>query len=146
MKVIQSFPHFRNFETPTWESRDKKPFRCGPLERHKVHYKGEGGGFPQVRAVVSLMCPSCSCLVLAPKVLQQCSNHLVLVLCRSVWVSKTCHFFLIPSRSSSTPPLPLYSVANQGACPDSSSFRYFQFGIPIWIPQGVGSASMKNSI
>ncbi len=58
MKVIQSFPHFRNFETPTWESRDKKPFRCGPLERHKVHYKGEGGGFPQVRAVVSLMCPN----------------------------------------------------------------------------------------
>jgi len=25
------------------------------LERHKVYYKGEGGGFPQVRAVVSLM-------------------------------------------------------------------------------------------
>jgi hypothetical protein len=28
------------------------------MERHKVYYKGEGGGFPQVRAVVSLVSPS----------------------------------------------------------------------------------------
>jgi hypothetical protein len=27
----------------------------GLVERHKVYYKGEGGDFPQVRAVVSLM-------------------------------------------------------------------------------------------
>jgi len=25
------------------------------MERHKVYYKGEGGGFPQVWAVVSLV-------------------------------------------------------------------------------------------
>jgi hypothetical protein len=30
----------------------------GPMARHKVYYKGEGGGFPQVRAVVSLVSPS----------------------------------------------------------------------------------------
>ncbi len=30
----------------------------GLVERHKVYYKGEGGGFPQVRAVVSLVSPS----------------------------------------------------------------------------------------
>jgi hypothetical protein len=30
----------------------------GLMERHKVYYKGEGGGFPQVRAVVSLVSPS----------------------------------------------------------------------------------------
>jgi hypothetical protein len=35
----------------------------------RVYYKGEGGGFPQVRAVVSLVCPCCPWLVLAPKVL-----------------------------------------------------------------------------
>jgi hypothetical protein len=28
------------------------------VERHKVYYKGEGGGFPQVRAVVSLVNPN----------------------------------------------------------------------------------------
>jgi hypothetical protein len=45
-------PDFRYFEIPTWESREKKPFGCGP--RGEAH-KGEGCGFPQVRAVVSLV-------------------------------------------------------------------------------------------
>jgi hypothetical protein len=39
------------------------------VESCKVYYKGEGGGFPQVRAVVSLVCPCCPWFVLAPKVL-----------------------------------------------------------------------------
>jgi hypothetical protein len=54
------------------------------VERHKVYYEGEGGGFPQVRAVVNLVCPSCQWFVLTPKVLQLCTKHFVLVLCRSV--------------------------------------------------------------
>jgi hypothetical protein len=49
----------------------------GLVERHKVYYKGEGGGFSQVRAVVSLVSLSCPWLVLAPKVFQLCTNHLV---------------------------------------------------------------------
>jgi len=40
------------------------------MESCRVYYKGEGGGFPQVRAVVSLVCPCCPWLVLAPKVLK----------------------------------------------------------------------------
>jgi hypothetical protein len=76
------------------------------VERRRVYYKGEGGGFPQVWTVASLVCLSCPWLVLAPKVLQLCTNHLVLVLCRSVWVNEACHFFLIPSWSSSTPLYP----------------------------------------
>jgi hypothetical protein len=54
------------------------------VESHRVYYKGEGGGFPQVRAVVSLVCPCCLWLVLAPKVLQLCTNHFVWVVCRLV--------------------------------------------------------------
>jgi hypothetical protein len=30
----------------------------GPVARHRVYYKGEGGDFPQVRAVVNLVSPS----------------------------------------------------------------------------------------
>ncbi len=30
----------------------------GLVQRHKLYYKGEGGGFPQVRAMVSLVSPS----------------------------------------------------------------------------------------
>jgi len=29
----------------------------GPMAKHRVYYKGEGGGFPQVQAVVSLVNP-----------------------------------------------------------------------------------------
>ncbi len=63
---------------------EKSHLDVGPVERCRVYYKGEGGGFPQVRAVVSLMCPCCPWLVLAPKLLQLCSNHFVWVVCRPV--------------------------------------------------------------
>jgi len=57
-------------------------------ERRREYYKGEGDGFPQVRAMVSLVCPCCRWLVLAPKVLQLCTNHFVWIVCRLVWVNK----------------------------------------------------------
>ncbi len=51
-------PSQGNFETPIWESRDKKNhLNVAPVERRIVYYKGEGGGFPQVRVVVSLVSP-----------------------------------------------------------------------------------------
>jgi len=49
----------------------------GLVERHKVYHKGEGDGFPYVRAVVNLVNPNCPWLVLAPKLLQLCTNHQV---------------------------------------------------------------------
>jgi hypothetical protein len=57
-----------------WDSHsgvlgEKSHLDVGSVANHKVYYKGEGGGFPQVRAVVSLVCLCCSWLVLAPKVL-----------------------------------------------------------------------------
>ncbi len=82
---------------PLGSPETKNHLDVAPMERHRVYYKGEGGGFPQVRAVVSLVGPSCPWLVLTPKVLKLCTNHFVLVLCRFVWVSEACHFFLVPS-------------------------------------------------
>jgi hypothetical protein len=67
---------------------EKSHLDVGPVESHRVYYKGEGGGFPQVRAVVNLVCPCCPWLVLAPKVLQLCTNHFVWVVCKPVWVNK----------------------------------------------------------
>jgi hypothetical protein len=46
--------NFGNFESPA----TKCHLDVGFVERHIVYYKGEGGGFPQVRAVVSLVSPS----------------------------------------------------------------------------------------
>jgi hypothetical protein len=91
-----------NFGTPFRESREKEPFGCSLRGELQVYYKGEGGGFPQVWAVVSLVCPYCPWFVVAPKVLQLCTNHFVWVVCRPVWVSIACHLFLVPSRSSNT--------------------------------------------
>jgi hypothetical protein len=56
----------------------------GLVGSDRVYYKGEGGGFPQVWAMVSLVNPNCPWFVLAPKVLQLCTNLFVLVLCRFV--------------------------------------------------------------
>jgi len=42
------------FESP----ETKCHLDVGLVERHIVYYKGEGGGFPQVRAVVNLVSPS----------------------------------------------------------------------------------------
>jgi hypothetical protein len=73
------------------------------VERRKVYYKGEGGGFPQVRAMVSLVSLNCLWFILAPKVFQLSINHFVLVLCRFMWMIEACQLFLVPSQSSSMP-------------------------------------------
>jgi hypothetical protein len=49
----------------------------GVVERHKVYYKGEGGGFPKSGPWWVLWVWICPWLVLAPKVFQQCTNQLV---------------------------------------------------------------------
>jgi hypothetical protein len=54
---------------PLGSPRTKSHLGVAPVERRKVYYKGESGGFPQVRPMVSLVCPSCSWLVLALKML-----------------------------------------------------------------------------
>jgi len=109
------------------------------MERCKVYYKGEGGDFPEVRDVVSLVCPCCSWLVLAPKVLQLCINHLVWVLCRPVWVSEACQLFLIPSRSSNTPLYPS-KCRELRDVPRLLLFPLFSTWTHIFVFQGVGSA------
>jgi hypothetical protein len=88
----QSYSPTKLRESRFWQFRDshlgtprtKSHLDVGLVERHRVYYKGGGGGFPQVQAMMSLVSPSCPRLVLAPKVFQLCINHFVLVLCRSV--------------------------------------------------------------
>jgi hypothetical protein len=42
---------------PLGSPRTKCHLDVAPVERHKEYYKGEGGGFPQVRAMVNLVSP-----------------------------------------------------------------------------------------
>jgi hypothetical protein len=75
---------------PLGSPRTKSHLDVAHVERRKIYYKGEGGGFPQVRAVVNFVCSNCPWFVLAPKVLQLCTNHFVLVLCMPMWVIEAC--------------------------------------------------------
>jgi hypothetical protein len=56
-KSLQSHnsPNLENFVNATWESWDKMTFGCWFRVRHREYYKGEGGGFPQIWAVMSLV-------------------------------------------------------------------------------------------
>ncbi len=84
----------------------KNHLDVGPVERCRVYYKGEGDGFPQVRDVVSFVCPCYLWWILTRKVFQLCTNNLVLVLCRSMWVSEAYQLFQVPSQSSNMPLYP----------------------------------------
>jgi len=48
-----------------------------PAERCREYYMGEGGGFPQVQAVVSLVCQSARGLSQHPRVSRMRTNPLV---------------------------------------------------------------------
>jgi hypothetical protein len=48
-------PNFGNLGLPFGIPKTKCHLDMGLVERHIIYYKGEGGGFPQVRAVVSLV-------------------------------------------------------------------------------------------
>jgi hypothetical protein len=91
--------NFGNLET-------KCHLDVGLVERHKVYYKGEGDGFPQVRAVVSLVSLNFSWFVLTPKMLKLCINQLVIWFVQ-VHVSNWClSFFLVPILELQHAPLP----------------------------------------
>jgi hypothetical protein len=112
------------------------------VESCRVYYKGEGGGFSQVQAVMSLVCPCCPWFVLTPKVLQLCTNHFVWVVCRPMWVSEACQLFLVPSRSSN---MPLYPSK---CCELGSVLRLLLLPLcfiwtHLWVLWGVGSASIS---
>jgi len=97
----------------------------GLMERCRIYYKREGGGFSQVQVVVSLVNPSCLWFVLAPKLIQLCTNHLVLVLYRPVWVSEACQFFLVPFWNFNTPFYPSKVLWTREHAPTPCSFAVF---------------------
>ncbi len=105
----------------------KSHLDVGPMERHIVYYKGEGGGFPQVWVVVSLVSSSRPCFVLTPKVFQLCTNHLGFV---QASVSKWSLLILpSPFPELQHAPLPLQSAASQGVCPTPYSSTVFYLGL-----------------
>jgi len=142
---LQSCGSRCDFGTPARESRERKAiWMWAPWRGPEYTIREKVVASPQVRAVMSLVCPCCPWLVLAPKVLQLCTNHFVWVMCRPVWVSKASQLFLVPSRNSNTPLYPskcyeLRSVPRLLPLPLSFTWTH------IWVLPGVGSASFSQS-
>jgi len=88
---------FRSFKT-------KWHLGVGLVVRHIVYYKGEGGGFPQVRAVVSLLS---SCLPMHQRCSSYALTNLLFRLCKSVWVIKLIVNHLSPHPGAPTCPFTL---------------------------------------
>jgi len=82
------------------------------------------------------VCPCCPWLVLAPRVLQLCTNHFVWVVCRPVWVTKACQLFLVYPGTSSTPLSPPSSARSRERAPSSNSFRIATYLDPQVGPLG----------
>jgi hypothetical protein len=114
---------------PLGSPETKSHLNVAPMERCIVYYKGEGGGFPQVQAVLSLMSPRLP--VVSPSTKNALTMH---------W--PPCVGFVqvrVNSWSLSILPspilefqhafLPLQSAMSQGMCPDFSLFHCFQFGL-----------------
>jgi hypothetical protein len=127
---------------PLGSPETKSHVDVGLVERCRVSYKGEDGGFLQVQAMVSFVCSCCPWLFLAPKVFQLRTNHLVWVLCRPVWVSEACQLFLVPSQSSNTPLYPS-KCCELRSVPRLLLLPLFFTWTHIWVFQGVGSASQS---
>ncbi len=108
---IGSYAPSKLRESQLLEWEQKTIWMWPPWRGAEYTIRGKGGGFPQVWAMVSLVCLSCPWLVLTPKVLQLCTNHFVWVLCRFVWVIEAS---LLPSPILELhhAPLPFYSATN----------------------------------
>jgi hypothetical protein len=116
-------------ELPLGNPGTKSHLDVALVEKRRVYYKGEGGAFPRVQAMVNLVCSNCPWLILAPKVMQLCINHFVLVLCMSMWVIEACHLFLIPSRSSNMPLYPSIVLRARERAPIPYSSTIFSLGL-----------------
>jgi hypothetical protein len=85
----------------------KSHLDVAPMESCRVYYMGEGGGFPQVQAVMNLVDPESPVACPRTKGAQKSDlTNLWLVGCRFKWVIKSLSLFLIPSWSFSTPLYP----------------------------------------
>jgi hypothetical protein len=78
---VAGVPTLGNSRFPLGSPGTKCHLDDGPVASHKVYYKGEGGGFPKSRLWWVLWVRIRLWLVLTPKVLQQCTNQLIVWFC-----------------------------------------------------------------
>jgi len=84
-------PNCGNFGLPLGSSRTKWHLGVDLVASHRVYYKGEGHGFPQVWAMVNLVSPCLPWFIRAPKCSNYALTNLLFGLCWYVWIIGACH-------------------------------------------------------
>jgi hypothetical protein len=111
---------------------------CASLvAKHRVYYKGEGGGFPQVQSMVSLVSLYLPMVRLCTKVFQLRTNQLVVWFVH-VRVNNWClSLFLIPIPNFQHTPLPPppFKCYELGSVPRLLTLPLFSPQTHIWVYQ-----------
>jgi len=104
------------------------------VARHKVYYRAKGGGFPQVRAVVSLVSLCLHVARLCTKVFQLCTNQLVVWFVQ-VRVNNWCLSFFLVHLGAPTRPSTL-EVLRARQCTPTSFPTVVHLWTYSWVHQG----------
>jgi hypothetical protein len=126
-------------------SRDKMTFGCSPVANKKEYYKGEGGGFPQVRVMVILWIHVCPWFVCAPKVHKKCIKYALINLLFSlhtyVWIIDSLITHPSPHPGVPTCPFTFEVLRVKEHIPIISSCIVFTFGLAFESYEEFGGAS-----
>ncbi len=111
---------------------------------HKEYYKGEGGGFPQVQGVMTLLNPCKPVARLCTKSVPT-MHYLTccLVLCKSIWMIDL--LVICPNPHLVAPARLFYpqSAMSQRPYPNFFYFHCFHFGTCIWVFQRVWGCAIQ---
>jgi hypothetical protein len=109
---------------------------AGPMAKHKVYYKGEGGGFPQVRVVMNLV--SLSLLMARPST-KSASNYALTNLlfsfvkvCVSDWLLVILPNLILKFQHAPLPP----KCCEPRSVPQLLTFLMSSLHTHIWVYQG----------
>jgi hypothetical protein len=137
----QSYGALKSRESQLWEFRDSHLgvpkqnaiWMWASWRGTKYTIRGKVVTSPKFGPWWILWIRICSWLILTPKLFQLCTNQLVVWFCPCEWIS-CLSFFLVPSRSSSTPLYP-QNVMSQKMCFRFVALSLFSFQIHIWVYQ-----------
>jgi hypothetical protein len=125
-------PNFGNFKTPIWSIETKWNLGVGPVARHRVYYKGEGGGFPKSELWWILRVRVCPWFVRAPKCSNYALTNLLFGLCRFVWMIELLVNFPSPHLGALARPLPS-KCCEPGSTPQLLLLSLFSPWTRIWV-------------
>jgi len=108
----------------------------GPVAKHRVYYKREGGSFPKSRPWWVLWIHVCLWFVHAPKCCNYALTNLLFGLCRSMWVSEMLVNLPSPISELQHALLPPKCCEPRSA-PQLLIIPLFSLQIHIWVYQGV---------